>query len=357
MQFMLQRSLFCALLSLSAFLSSCGLNDQPKTKEAMVRPVKIVTVSQDQGALTTRFPAVIEANQIADLSFPQGGVLSELAVTEAQEVNAGQLIAKLDPRDFQSRKDQATAQFEKAEQEYQRALRLQRENAIATSVVEQRKSQRDVAKSQLDSAQKALEEAAIQAPFSGIIAKIFVEPATTVGAGQAVATLMNKERLEAVIDVPADFIAKAKTRVNDQVFLQLSASPESKIPLEFKEASLLADPASQTYQVRFVFTPPEQWIILPGMNGTVEVTTRPLAAGEKLITVPLSAILSDGEQRFVWVIDPETMKAGKRPVTLREGIGEMVVVTEGLATGEMIAGAGASFLAEGLQVRPWNADR
>jgi len=72
------------------------------------------------------------------------------------------------------------------------------------------------------------------------------------------------------------------------------------------------------------------------------------------ISVPLSAILSDGTARYVWIIDQDSMIASKREVTVSDGIGESAVVTEGLALGEMIATAGASYLSEGMQVRPWS---
>ena len=48
------------------------------------------------------------------------------------------------------------------------------------------------------------------------------------------------------------------------------------------------------------------------------------------------------------------MTVSKREVTVTDGIGESAVVTEGLALGEMIATAGASYLAEGMEVRPWS---
>ncbi|MDJ0840751.1 MAG: efflux RND transporter periplasmic adaptor subunit [Acidobacteriota bacterium] len=335
-------------------LVSCGDSSEPQDSKEMVRPVKMLTVTTDDGEQTSRYPAVIEASQIAELSFPIGGVLQELKVVEAQTVEAGQVIAQLDSRDFQSSLAQAKANFEKAEQEYQRALRLQKENAIATSVVEQRKSQREVTKSQFDSAQKALEDAVLKAPFSGVVAVVAVEQATTVSGGQTIATLFSGAGFEAVIDLPADYIAKARSRTDNSAALMLAAASGEKIPLQFKEASLLADPSSQTYKVRFTFAPPEKLVVLPGMNGTVELTSRSLEGGDGMVAVPLSSVLSDGESRYVWVIDPETMVTSKRQVTIRDGIGETVVITEGLKAGETIAGAGASYLAEGMKVRPWS---
>jgi hypothetical protein len=47
------------------------------------------------------------------------------------------------------------------------------------------------------------------------------------------------------------------------------------------------------------------------------------------------------------------MTVSKREVTVSDGIGETAIVTEGLEMGETIATAGASYLAEGMQVRPW----
>ena len=47
------------------------------------------------------------------------------------------------------------------------------------------------------------------------------------------------------------------------------------------------------------------------------------------------------------------MTVSRRNVTVMDGIGEYAIVTEGLDSGDTIATAGASFLAEGMQVRPW----
>ncbi len=68
----------------------------------------------------------------------------------------------------------------------------------------------------------------------------------------------------------------------------------------------------------------------------------------------LTAIASDGDSTYVWVVDPDLMTVSRREVTIADGIGETVVVTEGLGAGETIATAGASFLADGMQVRPWS---
>ena len=133
----------------------------------------------------------------------------------------------------------------------------------------------------------------------------------------------------------------------------LEAAPGNPIEATFKEANLLADTTSQTYGVTFTFDPPENLVILPGMNATVELSSARQSQTHRQ-SVPLSAIVSDGDAKYVWVVDKDLMTVSRREVTVADGIGETVVVTEGLAAGETIATAGASFLADGMQVRPWS---
>ena len=174
-------------------------------------------------------------------------------------------------------------------------------------------------------------------------------------AGQLVASLIGQGPLKATVDLPARVVAESQEVEERGAFVILDAAPGKKIPASFLEATLLADTASQTYAVTFSFEPPSNLVVLPGMNATMELSSarRADSAAANRIALPLSAIVSDGAAHYTWVVDEDTMTVSKREVTVAEGIGETVVVTEGLAIGETIATAGASFLAQGMQVRPW----
>ncbi len=341
------------------FLASCGNKDGEQVQEPLVRPVKLITLSGASDLQVARYPAVLDAAQLSELSFQVGGSIEDVAVVDSQKVQEGDVIARLDQRDFQSQVVSARAQFENAEEEYQRAVRLSQADAIARSVLEQRKSQRDVAKSQLDTAEKALGDTVVRAPFPGIVAEIPIKRRQTVSAGQIIATLIGTENLagagivEATVNMPAIVIARSQEAETRSAVVILDAAPDIRIDATYKSASLLADSTSQTYAVTFTFDPPGDLIILPGMQATLELSSvRRTSDSQALrISVPLSAILSDGTARYVWVIDEDSMIASKREVTVSDGIGESAVVTEGLALGEMIATAGASYLAEGMQVR------
>ena len=157
------------------------------------------------------------------------------------------------------------------------------------------------------------------------------------------------------MDLPARTIAESLEVEDRGAYVMLDAAPGTRIEAQFKEADLLADTASQTYAVTFTFAPPPNLVILPGMNATVELerARRTDSADGSRKSVPLSAISSDGDSTYVWVVDPDSMTVSRRDVTVAEGVGEFAVVTEGLASGETIASAGAAFLTEGMQVRAW----
>ncbi|MBF0232935.1 MAG: efflux RND transporter periplasmic adaptor subunit [Desulfamplus sp.] len=79
----------------------CKKKEEPVAKE-VTRPVKVVTVGGRTDAEVISLPAKTRANLRADLSFKVAGPLIELPVEEGQEVEKGQLIARIDPRDFET---------------------------------------------------------------------------------------------------------------------------------------------------------------------------------------------------------------------------------------------------------------
>jgi RND family efflux transporter MFP subunit len=332
-------------LCLCAFflVTSCAEKEAESIREPAIRPVKLLSLEPSTGQEVFRFPAVIGAAQYADLSFSVGGLLEEVSVVESGEVGQGDIIALASAR----------AQFEAAQSEYERAVRLQEGGAIAASVLEQRETQKNVAKSQLDTAEKRLADSVLRAPFSGSVARITAMQSQNVAAGQVVATLINLDSLEVSIDMPATLVAESQEIENRGSYVILDAAPDARIPVRLKEARQLADSVSQTYRLTGTFEARAGLMILPGMNATVEIHGARQSASTN-ISVPLSAIARDGSARYVWIVDPDTMIVTRRDVTIVDGIGDTAIVTEGLAVTDTIAVSGAAFLADGMQVRPWN---
>jgi RND family efflux transporter MFP subunit len=337
-------------------LSACDSSQETNAEKAVVRPVKLITVDAASATRVSQFPAVVRASRLTELSMPTGGTLQEFPVKEGQRLKRGDLIAKLDQRDFQSSLESAKAQFQNAEQEYQRAVRLAEQDAIARNVLEQRKAQYDVSKSQLDQAEKALADSVLRAPFKGVVAQSLVNKLQTLSPGQEVVKYMSDEVLEATIDLPAHYIANIPKEESNgslhQDFIILDVAPNQLIEAKFKEASLLADTPSQTSELTLSFQPPEDVLVLPGMNAIVELRVDNKQQAIR-VAIPLDAISSDGQKHYIWIVDKKTMTVSKRAVSIEQGVGETMVVTDGLAINDTIAGAGAAYLSEGMKIKEW----
>ncbi|MBL4587460.1 MAG: efflux RND transporter periplasmic adaptor subunit [Flavobacteriales bacterium] len=317
------------------------------------RPAKLIDIIAQDPVSVLTLPTIVEPSVTVNLTMLVGGILNELPVWEGQTVKKGDLIAQIDTVTLQNGVDQAQSQFDTAEIEYQRAEQLIQSQAIAQTTVDQRKSARDIARLAHEAAQKQLSDATLTAPFDGIIAQIPVRRYQTISPQVLVAVLQNATEFEAAVNIPAQSIANSADVQTEDIFVVLDVDPLRPIPATFKSISTQPDPASQTYEVKFSFTPPEGVAILSGMTGELQATIRQTGAAAKAlaIQIPVSAILYDGTDTFVWVVNTDTMSVSKTKVTLADAIGAMLPVIEGLKIGDTIVGAGASYLFEGMIIR------
>ncbi|WP_170213761.1 efflux RND transporter periplasmic adaptor subunit [Vibrio tasmaniensis] len=354
---MFQKLNFAFLVALAAVAGLSGCSDQDIQKEEQgIRPVKLISITVDESVNVAKFPAIINDNRLVELSFISGGKIMSLPVKNAQLVKEGDVIATLDQRDLKNILRKVQAQYKSAEIEYQRALKLSKNNAVSKSVLQERLTERDVMRSQLDSAKQAISDSVLKAPFNGVIAKKMVVNGQAVSGAQTIVKFIGGDTLEASIDIPANYLAKVYQNEDQQktteTFITLDTAPGLSIPANYQEATLLADSATQTYAVTFEFSAPKNILVLPGMNATIEMRTSANPSANNIV-VPTSAIIREGEGVYVWVVTQDTMTVSKRKIEVADEVGETLTVTSGLQKGEVVVSAGAAYLHEGMEVREW----
>ena len=335
-------------------MTACSVEDAEAPREAAIRPVKLLKLSSVTEPQISRYPGVVAAVQFAQLSFPVGGRIAEIAVSSGQQINEGDTIVRLDQRDFQSRASAARSAFQNAEEQYQRTLQLSKRDAVAASVLDTRKQLRDTARSELDVAEKALEDSTLVAPFPGHVSQIPIRENQLVSAGQIVASVQGQTGAEVTIDLPARVMARWQEVENAIASVTVDSGDDRSFEASYQSADLLADNVSQTYKITFSFNADGDYLVLPGMAATVELrSSGDTPSGPARISVPLTAVLNDGTNEYVWVVNETSMQVSRLAVSIVPGLGETVFVTDGLQGDETIAIAGASFLDEGMTVRPW----
>ena len=341
-------------VSLLILVSGCTEHAQQQKQSVAPRPVKLLTIEDSSQSRTFTYPATIDAVQSSKLAFQVGGKLETVNIIAAQEVSQGAQLASLEKRTFQNQLNSAQAQYQTAKADFERAKTLAKDGVISARELEQLNSKNDVAVSTYDSAKKALSDSTLFAPYDAIVAAVPVKALENVSAGQHIVTLFGKGQMEAIVNIPASIVVTVDARSDRQAFVILEATPETPIHATFRRANLEADAASQTYEVRFAFTPPKGLNILPGMNASLRIEFAGQNNSENnTVSVPTFAIFQEDGQHFVWKVIGDPMTVSKTLVTIQDGIGEKMIITSGLQVGETIVGAGANYLTEGITVRPW----
>ena len=357
------------LISLLALLlCSCGKKGAEKAEAIAVRPIKLMTVGSDLTGQTRKLPGTVRATKRVDLAFQVSGPLIELPVKEGQRVNRGDLIARIDPQDFETSLRnakgalaRAKASLDYAVAEYQRFRNVKATDAgaVSDSQVHLKFTAQAVAQAGLQSAEAGLAAAQdqldytrLRAPFTGLIARRLVDNYQEVAVKQPIVSLQNMTDIEVLVDVPESMMAPIRA-AKPRLYADFASDPTRQFDLKIKEMALLADSMTQTFQVVLVMPAPAGIRILPGMTATVSIEFAKVPEDEGGIIVPAVAVWADDAgHSMVWVVDTKTMAVHRRAVTTGDLTGtDSIKITAGLAPEEVIAISGVSKLQEGQVVR------
>lgn len=333
-------------------VTGCGEKEQTKTHE--VRPVKVFHIAGPEEVVQRSFPGKVDASSKADLAFLVAGKIIEFPVKEGQKVEKGQLIAKLDPKDFEIALEEAKskAEFEKAQ--YERKKTLVEKGFVSKSEFEAQKTASRVADANLDTAKQNLEYATLVAPFAGEISSRYVDNFQTIKVNEPIVRLQNRDNIDIIIQVPESLAINYKKGSNINIEAEFDSASEKRFAATIKEISATADPDTQTYKTTLTLPAPQGLNILPGMTATVFVKFQSVTGTNTgQYVIPASAVFADEKNNsYVWVIDPKTNEIFKHPIKIGKLENDSIEVTEGLSTGMDIVAAGAKFLMDGEKVRP-----
>ena len=349
-------------------LNACSRPEPPPPPE-VARPAKIITVEGPDALLIRSFPGEVRASDTADLAFRVGGELVEFPASRGIEVKQGDLLARLDPADYQAAVNQAQAHYDLAVAQFNRAAELVDRKLISQAEYDQRLSLMKVRKADLTRAQNNLEYTRLFAPFDGVIARRLAENHESVNSGQVVLVMQTIEMIDVIVDVPESIIARVeRTRANrnpQPVQVRFGSATDRTYTALYKEHEADTDAATLTFKVTFSLPVPGDLNVLPGMSATVIADLSDLFAEEVANTtlIPIEAVFSaeeeplDAEYKQVWVVDPESMRASRRDVRVGPLTGQMIAITGGLEEGEQIIAAGVNGVVEGMLLRPMKRER
>ncbi|MBP6700404.1 MAG: efflux RND transporter periplasmic adaptor subunit [Halioglobus sp.] len=346
-----------------AGLVACGGTEQA-TPAPATRPVKVFLVEGGAAAAVRSFPGKVNASQRAELAFRVSGKLQEVLVKEGDLVQEGQVLARLDPTDYELVLEDRQARFDNSERNFKRGGELVKNGNISRLDFDRMEAEYRSATAALSQASKDLEYTILTAPFGGRIAQRGVENFEEVTARQTVIWLQNIDQLDIVIDLPESLVRSIRGDVSTdgtdgaghikpapRATARFEGRGDQAFVLQPKEVSTRADPQTQTFRATLTMPAPTTFTVLPGMTATVSLDLSDLVSGNSVKWVPARAVQADSAlDARVWLLDPVSMTVSSRKVSIGRLSGSMIEITDGLVGGEEIVAVGAPYLAEGMRV-------
>ena len=328
----------------------------------------------------------VEPRRKATVSAKITGKVTEVFVDEGMIVKKGQVLAQLDDSDarrryeaYRAERDVSGAAIKElevnladAERTLRRTKELHEDGVAsiqdldsATAAVDALRAKLVVAKESLEAAEaqlavsaQDLENYTVRAPFAGIAVSKDAQPGEMVSPVSAgggftrtgISTIVDMESLEIEVDVNESHIAKV--RPGQPADAVLDAYPDWRIPATVRTVIPTADRQKATVKVRLTFDELDPRI-LPDMG--VKVAFREIAEETDETTpiaqslIPQTAIVNDGGQTAVFVVDDEVLD--RRAVSVGRSIEGDIEIMAGVIPGDRVVVSPLDGLADGQRVR------
>ena len=350
-----------------------------------VTTTAVVTTHPSQQFVVLNATGYVVAQRKAAIASKATGRLEWLGVAEGSRVKSGEVIARLDNRDVRAQADSARAnvlaaraalaQAEAEERDAAQALRRNEEllarNFVSAATVDTARARLDramagvgsaraaigAAEAALRNAEVAVDYTQIRAPFDGVIlsksANVgdLVTPFSSAADSKgAVVTMADMSTLEVEADVSESSLSKVS--VGQPAEITLDALPDARFRGRISRMVPTVDRAKATVMTKVQFEAIDPRV-LPEMSAKVAFLSQEVSPREQrplLAVNPDAVVERDG--RKVLLVIKDGGRAVEVPVTTGEKIGDLVVVTGEVRSGDKAVVKPAPELKAGALTRP-----
>jgi membrane fusion protein, multidrug efflux system len=349
-----RRRLAVVGLAAATLLAACDQKAPPPRAPTLVRAA-IVRMSEQRTSLT--LTGDVQARVLADLSFRVSGRVIERRVEVGAHVDAGDLLARIDPTEQKADLDAANAavtsaqsQLEVAKSNFGRQQTLLASGFTTRATFDQAQQalrvaegSLETAKAQLGTAKDALAHTELRADAAGTITTRAIEVGQVAQSARAAFTLAHDGDRDAVFDVfEAAFSFKSE---RDKIALALVSDRTVTATGWLREIAPTIDPKNGTVRVKIAIDDPPAAMTL----GSPVIATASQAPQPRIV-LPWSALTAAGQSPAVWIVDPADKTVGLRTIVVESYETGTVIVASGLTPGERVVTDGSKLLSPGQTV-------
>jgi membrane fusion protein (multidrug efflux system) len=339
------RSGSAALLAV-ALLAACQSEHSSKSQAAEEEsaPIPVETGVPTRGAVYAMYSgtAPIEAFAEADVIGKVGGEVRELIVEEGDEVDKGQVLARLDGDRLRLELNQSEARLRKLQREYERNIDLRSKGLLSEGDFEKIKFEMEALEASFNLASLELDYTHIRAPIDGVISARYVKLGNSIDVGDPLFRVTSLDPLVAYLHVPEREYQHIDA--GQLVGIEIDALPGEPITATVTRVSPIVDPQTGTFKLTVEIEDSERRI-KPGMFGRISVV---YDVHENALQIPRSTIIEETGTMSVFVV--EDGKAVRKIITTGYGNRGMVEIISGLTDGEQIVTVGQASLKQDTRV-------
>src|SRR5438445_9334560 len=367
-----------ALLAIIILVTALGVTTAYEVYTRTVgRPQTVQTVlvvsnrGGQPGVMLTGSGYVVTRHKYITIGTKLLGQIVAEPIEEGQHVRVGDLLAKIDDRDYQAQLRQAAAARDLSEANLRLALaRAERaRQLIRTGVISKDEYDTTISAAQVAQAALTRDTAAVEyanflvnqcritSPIAGIVLQKYRELGDTInfggqiqagGGATDIAQLADTDDMRAEVDINEADIAKVG--IGSPVVVALDSYPDKKFDAALVKVYHAADRQKGTVKIEVQIARPDLQIIKPEMSAKVSFLEEKMKNGdEPRLIVPKGAIKTDGTDSYVWIVRDGMAK--RATIVRGREIETGVEVTQGVEDGDVVIIAAVVALKDGLRVR------
>jgi len=329
---------------MTASLSACGIGEA-KTAEvtaATPLPVEVAAPLMADIFATYQSTTTIRSDAEAPVLARVSGEVVEILVEEGDDVEQGQLLARLDGERLRLQMVEAKANLEKTRKAYERYVQLHERGLVSASTFEGLKFDMDALKATYELKRLSYNYTKIRAPISGVVSSRNIKLGQHVMAGAAAFKITNTTRLVAYLSIPQTELSKISA--GDTAKLRVDAMPEIEFSAVIARISPTIDPRNGTFRATASIEN-EDGELAPGMFGRFNIAYEKHADA---LLIPAAALIEEDSETVVYVVSDGL--ASRRAIEVGIRSGGMVEVLGGLDANEQIVVTGQNGLRDGAKV-------
>lgn len=317
----------------------------------------VLTVRTEQLAIGLPITGTLKASQTALVKARVAGELMDLTVREGDTVRAGQVLARIDPTEYQARwrqaqqqADAARAQMDIAQKQLDNNEALVRQGFISQTALQTSmmglqgaRASYQSALAAADVARKALEDATLKAPIDGQVAQRLAQPGERVGIDARLLEIVNLSQFEVEAALPAQDAGAVQPGMQAQLRVEGGELAVSARVLRINPSTQGGSRSVLVYLGVAGAPGLRQGAFVQGLLGTRTV---------QALAVPLSSIRTDKPQPYVQVIEGQTVRHVPVQTGARSEVdGQVRVAVTGLSEGMQVLAGTVGAVREGVQVQ------